>query len=114
MEQKMQELIEGALHNEKENFDSNIKFASIQHHRSNEWVRVEDRLPSNIKGTSYSENVFVIEDGEIKVMALCDIKDDDNNWCRVWCNCYGDINGDPEFDDQYNPTLWQPLPTKPQ
>jgi len=28
-----------------------------------------------------------------------------------WANCYGDINGDGEVDDDYQPTHWMALPS---
>jgi Protein of unknown function (DUF551) len=76
------------------------------------WIDAVKQWP-DIKKDGCSDNVLAIEDGELKIMCLAELKDDDNNWCTAWCNCYGDINGEGEFDEQYNPTHWQPLPQLP-
>lgn len=76
------------------------------------WVKVKDATPPMIEGKDYSENVLVICDGKLGVMAYCWFDCDDHSG-TAWCNCYGDINGDPEFDDGYFPTYWTPLPTAP-
>lgn len=78
-----------------------------------EWVSCEDRLPDLIAGKDYSENVFAIERGELRVMALVYINEDDQTAGYIWANCYGDINGDAEMDDDYQVTHWQPLPIPP-
>lgn len=76
------------------------------------WISVEDRTPAPIKGKDWSENVLAFCEGRLMVMAYCWLTDGENSgW--TWCNCYGDINGDPEFDDEYSPTYWMPLPTPP-
>lgn len=80
---------------------------------TNGWIEVNRRTPQMIKGKDYSENVLVVCDGILMVMCYGYVNDgEDGGW--VWSNCYGDINGDPQFDDQYKPTHWQPLPKLPQ
>ncbi len=31
----------------------------------------------------------------------------------VWNDCGGDIHGDGNWDDDYHPTHWMPLPNEP-
>jgi hypothetical protein len=70
------------------------------------WVSVEDGLPNYIEGKHYSENVFTTDGINIYVMARCY---EEGGW--LWGNCYGDIDGDSEIDDDYsNITHWMPLP----
>jgi len=84
----------------------------LNHEQEDGWVKVEDRLPEVKKGKECSENVFAICEGRLKVMAYCYIESEEaGGW--VWCDCYGDIYGDAEFDDNYNVTHWRPLPTAP-
>lgn len=73
------------------------------------WVSVEERLPNLIKDKDYSENVWAWCDGELKVMNLCYMHDHG----YAWADCYGDINGDGEFDGDYKVTHWQPFPKYP-
>lgn len=80
---------------------------------NNGWISVEDRLPEMIAGKDYSENVIVWLDGERKIMNYALIPDDNNNLCYAWCMVYDGLDGDAEFDDNYYPTHWQPLPPKP-
>lgn len=77
------------------------------------WISVKDRLPEVKEGEDNSENCLVACNGRLMVMAYCYIDcDEDSGW--AWCNCYGDINGDAEFDGEYFPTHWMPLPTLPE
>ena len=74
-----------------------------------DWISVEDRLPELKEGEDFSENVFALVNSKLMVMAYCWIDcDEDSGY--AWCNCNGDINGDPEFDDDYKVTHWQPFP----
>ena len=73
------------------------------------WISVKDRLPELKEGEDFSENVFALVNSKLMVMAYCWIDcDEDSGY--AWCNCNGDINGDPEFDDDYKVTHWQPFP----
>lgn len=76
------------------------------------WVDVKDRLPGIIEGKTWSENVHTVCDGRLCVMAYCLIHDVDGKYF-AWCNCYGKIDGDPQNDDDYDVTFWQPLPPLP-
>lgn len=76
-----------------------------------EWIPVEDGLPPLIDGEDYSENYFVMCDGIMGVMALTRQRNDDTDgYYLAWANCYGDINGDPEYDDDYYTTHYMPIP----
>ena len=80
---------------------------------NNGWISVEDRLPEMITGKEYSENVIVWLNEERKIMNYALLPDDNNNLCYAWCMVYDGLDGDAEFDDNYYPTHWQPLPPKP-
>jgi hypothetical protein len=80
---------------------------------SDAWISVEDRLPDMIVGKDYSENVFAWCDNRLMVMGIAYLQDDNGNFSSVWCNCHGCIEGDAEFDDNYLPTHWMPLPPPP-
>ena len=81
-----------------------------------QWIPVTERLPEWVKDKSgvtkdYSENVFAKDDkGNLYIMCLGFERDGDDNGSIVWCNCYGSIDGDGEYDDDYNITHWMPLP----
>lgn len=79
-----------------------------------EWVSVKDRTPDLIEGENYSKNVLAVLDGQLAVMNLVYvIGDDDLEGGYAWANCYGDIHADGEWDDEYEPTHWMPLPELP-
>jgi hypothetical protein len=72
------------------------------------WIRVEDKKPEE------DVNVFVWWKGRLRIMAYQYIDagiGEDSGW--AWCDCGTDIEGDPEFDDEYHPSHWMPLPEKP-
>lgn len=79
-----------------------------------DWIDVKERTPDLIEGKDYSENVLAVLNGRLAVMAYCYIKDDDGGWFYAWANCYGNIDGECEWDDNYNVTHWMPLPDPPQ
>lgn len=77
--------------------------------KQNEWISVSDRLPE-LNAEGFSENVFAIAEGYDKLLVMC--------YCtmpegRVWANCYGEIDGHGEWDDEYIVTHWMPLPKPP-
>ncbi|MFA5243670.1 MAG: DUF551 domain-containing protein [Pedobacter sp.] len=76
------------------------------------WIKCSERLPEMIDGEDYSENVLAIVEGytNIQVMCLMNI----SNESIVWANCYGKIDGDAEFDDNYNVLMWMDLPKMPE
>lgn len=83
------------------------------------WVDVKERLPEVKQGEDNSENVFAILDGRVRIMAYCYIDEGYDDMAEkslggwAWCDCGMQIDGDPEFDDNYKPTHWMPLPTPP-
>jgi len=79
-----------------------------------EWVSLNRTSPNLIEGKNYSENVLAWCNNELKVMCYCYIdSEDDEERGYVWADCNYDINGDAEFDDDYDVTHWQPLPSPP-
>ncbi len=99
--------LRGAAHSAMQQF-SDQEVAKAK----DEWVSVEDRTPELIPGKDYSENVFAILGGKLRVMAYCYIDDDEDSG-YAWCDCMNDIYGDPEFDDNYYPTHWMSFPKLP-
>jgi hypothetical protein len=71
------------------------------------WINAAEKLPDE------NVNVLAVEDGKIKVMALCYIADDDNNMGWFWGQVYDSLDGDAYVDDEYNVTHWMPLPEPP-
>lgn len=80
-----------------------------------EWISVEKELPKILADIDRSENVLAVLDGtNLCVMCYTWVDgEDDNSSGYVWANCYGDIKGDAEFDDDYNVTHWMYLPKPP-
>ena len=70
------------------------------------WISVEDRLPEDEK------NVFAILNGKLCIMNYMSYSDSGITY-KVWGYVYDSIEGDAEYDDNYLPTHWQPLPTPP-
>lgn len=77
------------------------------------WIETSKQLPKFIDGKDYSENVLVWNNNELEVMTYCRGHNDYKEWCYYWANAHGDINGDAEWDDNYAPTHWMPLPSAP-
>jgi hypothetical protein len=75
------------------------------------WISVEDSLPDYLDGEDYSANVFTTDGHSLCVMSR-HYDYDAEGW--MWANCYGDIHGDAELDDDYSQiTHWMPLPALP-
>lgn len=81
------------------------------------WIDAKIQIPNLIEGQDYSENVLAIEENhtQVQVFCLCFVPNPeiDGGWGYVWANCYQKINGDAEFDDNYNITHWMPIPKPP-
>jgi hypothetical protein len=81
------------------------------------WISVSERTPDLIEGKDYSENVLVVYNGRLEVMSFgygqCEFENGEEGYGWFWANCYGDIHGDADWDDDYRPTHWQPLPQPP-
>ena len=86
-----------------------IEVASESQQPTPTWVSIksEDDLPKD------DGNVLVIIEGQMQIMCLCSIIDNDV-YSKVWCMVYDGLDGDGIYDDNYYPTHWMPLPTPPQ
>ncbi len=74
------------------------------------WIDAKKYQPE-VSEENYSDRVLAICDGELMVMCYCyNPSEDDEERGYFWANCYGDINGECEFDDNYEVQYWQPLP----
>ena len=85
------------------------------------WISVKDRLPENGKPVW-----AIIPEMKTPIMLerfySNELEDEDDNECYgwIWCRIYDVpmiINGewcyDSEWDDEYLPTHWMPLPEPP-
>ena len=75
------------------------------------WRDPKEELPELLPGCDYSNNVLAQVKGftETQVMCLLFVPDDEGGWGYVWGNCYGDINGEAEWDDDYEIIGWRPI-----
>ncbi len=85
-----------------------IEVASESQQPTTTWIEIksEDDLPKD------DGNVLVIIEGQMQIMCLCSIIDNDV-YSKVWCMVYDGLDGDGIYDDNYYPTHWMPLPTNP-
>ena len=81
------------------------------HKEAMRWRDPKEELPELLPGCDYSNNVLAQVEGftETQVMCLVFIPDDEGGWGYVWANCYGDINGEAEWDDDYKVIGWRPI-----
>lgn len=78
----------------------------------NGWIDANKEQPLLVENEDYSPNVLAICNGQLMVMCYCyNTSEDDNERGYFWANCNGQIDGDSEFDDEYNVTFWQYLPS---
>lgn len=90
-------------------FNSGLDFAA-----QSKWVDALYQTPELIKDKDYSKNVLAIINGQLGVACYCfHYEEDGENNGYYWANCYGNIDGDCEWDDDYEVTHWQPLPSLP-
>jgi hypothetical protein len=75
------------------------------------WVDAKKETPQLLENENYSPNVFAVCNGQLSVMCYCYIPGEDGGY--VWANCNGKIDGDAEFDDNYEVTHWQSFPSLP-
>jgi len=75
------------------------------------WRDPKEELPELLPNRDYSNNVLAQVEGftETQVMCLLFVPDDEGGWGYVWGNCYGDINGEAEWDDDYDVVGWKPI-----
>jgi len=75
------------------------------------WRDPKVELPELLPDCDYSNNVLAQVEGftETQVMCLLFVPDDEGGWGYVWANCYGDINGEAEWDDDYKVIGWRPI-----
>ena len=95
---------------------SKLKGKVIEYANQSKWISVEDGTPEMLEGENYSKNVFAIckELHGLQVFCYCyNPSETDNERGFFWANCYQNIDGECEFDDNYTITHWQPLPEKP-
>jgi hypothetical protein len=77
-----------------------------------EWISSKKSVPQLLEGKNYSKNVLAVVNGELNVM--CYIRVHDGEECFYgWANCYGDIDGEGEFDDDYAEVIWMDFPELP-
>ena len=81
------------------------------HEEAMRWRDPKEELPELLPGCDYSNNVLAQVEGftETQVMGLLYIPDEEGGWGYVWANCYGDINGEAEWDDNYEVLGWRPI-----
>jgi hypothetical protein len=78
------------------------------------WINAIDEQPELINNENYSPNVLAVCNGKLMIMCYCyNPSEDDNERGYFWANCYGNIDGEAEFDDDYEVTFWQYLPELP-
>jgi hypothetical protein len=78
----------------------------------NGWINAIDEQPNLINDENYSPNVLAICNGQLMIMCYCyNPSEDDAERGFFWANCNGQIDGDAEFDDEYDVTFWQYLPS---
>lgn len=79
--------------------------------KKDNWIDAAKETPKLIKDKNYSENVLAVSNGSLDVMCYCYIDGEDGGF--VWASCGSKINGDAEFDDEYDVTYWLPIPKLP-
>lgn len=81
------------------------------------WRDPEEELPPILPNLNYSAPVLAkIKDStDLQVMCLLLVPDGDDeddseySYSYSWGNCYGNINGDPYWDDEYDVISWRPI-----
>ena len=94
-------------HQLKKVFNAGVKYATEKR-----WIDVNEKRPELINNKYYSPNVLAICNGQLMVMCYCyNPSEDESERGFFWSNCNGQIDGDAEFDDEYDVTFWQYLPS---
>jgi hypothetical protein len=73
------------------------------------WIKADKELPDLLPDCGFSKNVLARVEGytDIQVMCIEFIRSENGKWVYVWANCYGDINGEGDYDDDYNVIEWK-------
>lgn len=89
-------------------FLAGVKYAQ----EKNGWISTEVAIPPILSDDNHSGNVLAIVDGieGTQVMCLVHAKDENDKWCYIWANAYGNLQGEAQFDDDYNVLKWQHIP----
>ena len=78
----------------------------------NGWINAMDEQPNLIEKENYSPNVLTFCNGQLMIMCYCyNPSEDDAERGFFWANCNGQIDGECEWDDEYDVKFWQPLPS---
>lgn len=89
-------------------FFAGVKFCQ----EKNNWISTKIALPELLPNENYSKNVLAFCNGQLMIMCYCyNPSEDDSENGFFWANCNGQIDGDAEFDDEYDVKFWQPLPS---
>ena len=76
------------------------------------WIDANEAQPLLVENEDYSPNVLAICNGQLMVMCYCyNPSEDDAERGFFWANCNGNIDGEAEFDNEYDVTFWQYLPS---
>ena len=99
----------------------NAMKTAIRADREKRWISVKDGLPE------LDEMVWLYENGNIYIGCRSDVDNEGWLWCKTYdaaefrraLKKYGTGYGTgwdmaPEFDDDYKPSHWQPLPNQPE
>lgn len=73
------------------------------------WIKADEELPDLLPDCCFSKNVLARVEGytDIQVMCIEFIRSENGKWVYVWENCYGDINGEGDYDDDYKVIEWK-------
>jgi hypothetical protein len=76
------------------------------------WIDAKKETPKLIEDELYSLNVLAVCNGTLAVMCYCCIPGEGGGY--MWANCNNQIDGEGEFDDDYEVTHWQYFPELPE
>lgn len=96
----------------KKVFRAGIKYSQER----GDWNDAKIITPDLVENQDYSENVLAVVEGfkDVQVMCYCyNFSEDDKERGYFWANCYGKIDGEAEFDDNYTVTYWRSIPKFP-
>ena len=94
-----------------DDFDLLVGELILRFDEKTQWIDANKETPELIKDEDYSENVLAVCNGQLSVMCYCYIPGEDGGY--FWANCNNRIDGDAEFDDNYEVTHWQNFPSLP-